>query len=130
VALVDLDHFKRINDTLSHATGDVVLQQVAALLAESVTGPAVAARLGGEEFLLILPDADLGEAVRRCEQLRQAIAVHTWTSVTGDIPVTASIGVTTVADGHSTPSALLAQADRNLYAAKRSGRNRVIADPA
>jgi diguanylate cyclase (GGDEF)-like protein len=130
VALVDLDHFKRINDTFSHATGDVVLQQIATLLDEAAVGPAVAARLGGEEFLLILPDADADEAMRRCEQLRQAIAAHAWTPVTGEIPVTASIGVTTVADRDSTPSALLAQADRNLYAAKRSGRNRVIADPA
>jgi two-component system cell cycle response regulator len=130
VALIDLDHFKRINDTFSHATGDVVLQEIATLLDEAAVGPAVAARLGGEEFLLILPDMDADEAVRCCEQLRQAIAAHAWTPVTGEIPVTASIGVTTVADRDSTPSALLAQADRNLYAAKRSGRNRVIADPA
>ncbi|NJC71651.1 diguanylate cyclase [Planosporangium thailandense] len=129
-ALVDLDHFKRINDTLSHATGDVVLQQVAALLAAAVGGAEVAARLGGEEFLLILPDTDADEAVRRCERLRQAIHAHPWQPVTGEIPVSASIGVTTVVDGRSTPSALLAQADRNLYAAKRAGRNRVVADPA
>jgi GGDEF domain-containing protein len=155
VALVDLDHFKRINDTLSHATGDVVLQQVAALLTDAATGSAVtgsavtgsaatgsavtgsaatgsavAARLGGEEFLLILPDTDVEDAVRCGEQLRRAIAAHTWTPVTGDIQVTASIGITTVTDGRTTPSALLAQADRNLYAAKRAGRNRAVADPA
>jgi diguanylate cyclase (GGDEF)-like protein len=129
-ALVDLDHFKRINDTLSHATGDAVLQQIAALLTEAATGSAVAARMGGEEFLLILPDTDLDEAVRRCEQLRRSIHAHPWRSVTGDVPVTASIGVTTVGDGKSTPSALLSQADRNLYAAKRTGRNRVVADAA
>ncbi|GII25723.1 tetratricopeptide repeat-containing diguanylate cyclase [Planosporangium mesophilum] len=129
-ALIDLDHFKRVNDTLSHATGDVVLQQIAGLLTEAATGAAVAARLGGEEFLLILPDTGADEAVRRCEQLRRTIAGHPWRPVTGGIPVTASLGVTTIVDGRSTPSALLAQADRNLYAAKRTGRNRVVADPA
>jgi diguanylate cyclase (GGDEF)-like protein len=129
-ALIDLDDFKRINDTLSHATGDVVLQQVAGLIAEAATGSAVAARLGGEEFLLILPETDTDEAVRRCEQLRQIINAHPWRPITGEIPVAASIGVTTVGDGRCTPPALLSHADRNLYAAKRTGRNRVVADPA
>ncbi|MGC9665441.1 diguanylate cyclase [Planosporangium sp. 12N6] len=129
VALVDLDHFKRINDTLSHATGDAVLQRLADLLSDAATGPAVAARFGGEEFVLVLPDTGADEAVRRCERLRRAIADHGWQAVTGDLPVTASIGVTTVADGQGTVAALLARADRNLYAAKRAGRNRVVADP-
>ncbi|MEV6596814.1 GGDEF domain-containing protein [Actinoplanes sp. NPDC051346] len=84
----------------------------------------------GEEFVLVLPGVDADESVRRCERLRRSIAGHAWRPITGDLPVTASIGVTTVADGASTPSALLAAADRNLYAAKRSGRNRVVADPA
>ncbi|MGC9670651.1 diguanylate cyclase [Planosporangium sp. 12N6] len=129
-ALVDLDHFKRVNDTLSHATGDAVLVRLAALLADVATGDAVAARLGGEEFLLILPDTDADEAVRRCEGLRRAVSAHPWRAVTGALPVTASIGVTTVSAGAITASALLARADRNLYAAKRAGRNRVVADPA
>ncbi|NJC71650.1 diguanylate cyclase [Planosporangium thailandense] len=129
-ALIDLDYFKRVNDTLSHATGDLVLQQVADLLTEAAADDAVAARLGGEEFLLILPDTDADEAVRRCERLRRVIQGHPWRPITGDLPVTASIGVTAVAGGRCTPSALLAQADRNLYAAKRAGRNRVVADPA
>nr|WP_240943216.1 GGDEF domain-containing protein [Planosporangium thailandense] len=134
VALVDLDHFKRVNDTLSHAAGDLVLQEVAGLLAEAAAdtaaGGAVAARLGGEEFLLIFPETDAVEAARRCERVRRAIGEHSWGPVTGELPVTASIGVSTAIDGRITPSALLAQADRNLYAAKRAGRNRVVADPA
>ncbi|ROP33700.1 GGDEF domain-containing protein [Couchioplanes caeruleus] len=129
-ALVDLDHFKRINDTLAHAAGDAVLQEVARLLTAAAAEDDVVARLGGEEFVLVLPGIDTDEAVRRCERLRRSIAQHAWRPITGDLPVTASIGVTTVADGGSTPSALLAAADRNLYAAKRSGRNRVVADPA
>ncbi|NJC70631.1 diguanylate cyclase [Planosporangium thailandense] len=139
VALVDLDHFKRINDTLSHAAGDAVLTQVARLLADAASDHAasdgdatdqpVAARLGGEEFVLIFPGVDLDEAMRRCERLRRSIAAHPWRPVTGDLPVTASVGVAAIADERPTPSALLARADRNLYAAKRSGRNRVIGDP-
>ncbi|GGQ59028.1 tetratricopeptide repeat-containing diguanylate cyclase [Couchioplanes azureus] len=130
VALVDLDYFKRINDTLSHAAGDTVLQQVAVLLTGTAAEPAVAARLGGEEFVVLLPDTGTDDAVLRCERLRLAIAGHPWQPVTGELPVTASIGVTTIDAGKTTPSALLARADHNLYTAKRTGRNRVAADPA
>jgi GGDEF domain-containing protein len=74
-------------------------------------------------------DTDGDEAARRCEHLRRTIAAHPWRPVTADLPVTASIGVATIATGNTTASALLAQADRNLYAAKRMGRNRVVGDP-
>jgi two-component system, cell cycle response regulator len=128
VAICDLDHFKRINDTLSHATGDTVLQQVGKLLQEAATGPSIAARMGGEEFLLIFPGVDAAEAEQRCERLRLRIRAHGWTPITGSHPVTTSIGVTTAEDGRASVSALLSQADRNLYAAKRAGRDRVVAD--
>jgi two-component system, cell cycle response regulator len=128
VAIVDLDHFKRINDTLSHSTGDTVLQHVAALLSEAATGNAIAARMGGEEFLLIFPDTGLAEAAQRCDALRLQVRAHPWAPITGSLPVTTSIGVTAAPDGRSTPSALLSQADRNLYAAKRTGRDRVVVD--
>ncbi|GIM93238.1 GGDEF domain-containing protein [Paractinoplanes toevensis] len=130
VAIADLDHFKRINDTLSHATGDTVLQHIGTLLEEAADGPAIAARMGGEEFLLIFPGVDGAEARKRCELLRLRIRTHGWQPVTGALPVTTSIGVATAADGRATVSALLSQADRNLYAAKRAGRDRVVADPA
>ncbi|BFU44920.1 diguanylate cyclase [Krasilnikovia sp. MM14-A1004] len=128
-ALVDLDYFKRVNDTLSHAAGDAVLRHVAELLSGAGGDSWLVARLGGEEFLLVLPDTDADSAMRCCESVRTSIAAHPWQPVTGALPVTASIGVTTVAGADTTPSALLARADRNLYAAKRSGRNRVVADP-
>ena len=128
VAIVDLDHFKRVNDTLSHSAGDTVLQHVAHLLVEAATGASIAARMGGEEFLLIFPGVDATEAALRCETLRMRIREHAWGPVTGMLPVTTSIGVTTSADGRGTPSALLSQADRNLYAAKRGGRDRVVMD--
>ncbi|WP_305782396.1 GGDEF domain-containing protein [Symbioplanes lichenis] len=128
VAMVDLDHFKQINDRLSHSTGDAVLQQVAELLAEFATGPMVAARMGGEEFLVIMPGAGAAEAAEQCERLRRLIRDHGWEPVTGTLPVTASIGVTTSDDGRGSPSALLSLADRNLYVAKREGRDRVVTD--
>jgi diguanylate cyclase (GGDEF)-like protein len=128
LAIVDLDHFKRINDTLSHDTGDAVLRQVSALLAEAADDePAVAARLGGEEFLLVLPGIDAAEAVRRCERLRHRIRGYAWRPITGDITVTTSIGLATSHCGDSTMADLLARADENLYAAKRAGRDRVVA---
>ncbi|GAA4929403.1 GGDEF domain-containing protein [Actinoplanes utahensis] len=127
LAIMDLDHFKRINDTLSHATGDTVLQRVAEMLEEAAPGAAIAARMGGEEFLLVLPGVDAEEAALRCERLRLRIRAFGWQPITGSLQVTTSIGVTTAPDGLGTFSALLSTADRHLYAAKRSGRDRVVA---
>src|SRR4051794_20488211 len=93
IGLVDLDHFKRINDTHSHDAGDRVLIAVAGLLAAMVEGSnGFAARMGGEEFLLVLPDNSLGEATRRLDKLRVAIRSQIWKPLTGDLPVTVSIG--------------------------------------
>jgi two-component system cell cycle response regulator len=127
LAIVDLDHFKRVNDTLSHSTGDAVLKQVSALLAEAASDDAsIAARLGGEEFVLVLPGVDKDEAHRRCERLRQRLQTYAWRPLTGELAVTTSIGVASSRSGDSMPD-LLARADENLYAAKRGGRNQVIA---
>jgi two-component system cell cycle response regulator len=128
MAILDLDHFKRINDTLSHSTGDTVLQEVSELLNDSVSGPMIVARIGGEEFLLLLPGMDAAEAAECCERLRLRIRAHAWESLTGTLPVTMSIGVTTTPDGRASSSTLLSLADRNLYVAKREGRDRVVAD--
>jgi diguanylate cyclase (GGDEF)-like protein len=128
LAIVDLDHFKRINDTLSHSTGDAVLKQVSELIAEAATADgSIAGRLGGEEFLLILPDVDRDEAHRRCERLRQRLQSYAWRPLTGDLTVTTSIGVATSPRGDDIMPDLLARADENLYAAKRGGRNQVVA---
>jgi diguanylate cyclase (GGDEF)-like protein len=126
-AILDLDHFKRINDTLSHDVGDLVLRQVGRLLTEAVPEPGFAARLGGEEFLLVLPGTGVRTAVRLCERLGARLREHDWTPITGRLPVTASIGVTATADGRVTPAVLLSRADRQLYAAKHAGRDRVVA---
>ena len=127
VALIDLDHFKRINDTLSHEVGDDVLRQVGTLLVGAVPAPGIAARLGGEEFVLVLPDTSAAKAQRIAEAARQAIRTHEWAALTGRLNVTVSVGVAT-AYGTTTQSALLGQADRNLYRAKRNGRDQLVSD--
>ncbi|MGX6608213.1 diguanylate cyclase [Micromonosporaceae bacterium Da 78-11] len=126
VAVIDLDHFKRINDTLSHDVGDQVLVTVAALLTAGA-GDGFVARMGGEEFLIVLPGVGTAQAPHRLEAIRARIAAHPWRPVTGDLPVTVSIGAVSVAaGGGETPAELLAEADRRLYTAKRAGRDRVV----
>ena len=136
IALVDLDHFKRINDTFGHDVGDAVLRRIAALLQSAipadgarVLGGSFAARMGGEEFLLVLVDTEPDRAAALAEDLRSTIAGHPWAEIAGTVPVTASIGVTsTVASPPSTPADLLSRADAHLYRAKKQGRDRVITD--
>ena len=129
VGLVDVDHFKRINDTRSHAVGDEVLRRVAGILqaaAASVDG-GLAVRMGGEEFLLLLPGVDRREGVEQLERLRAEIAGYAWADVTQGIAVTVSIGVSAAPADEVDRGALLALADQNMYTAKRSGRDRVVA---
>jgi diguanylate cyclase (GGDEF)-like protein len=132
VALIDIDHFKRVNDRLSHEVGDKVLVAVAGLIDAAVPASPPAggfsARLGGEEFLLVITGMSLARAVYQVEDLRRTIERHRWRTLTGDLPVTVSIGVTAVEPG-ITQAELLARADASLYEAKRTGRNRVCVDP-
>lgn len=134
IAILDLDHFKRVNDELSHDVGDQVLRMVAGLLEADVAEVApggFAARLGGEEFLLALPGLTAGQAVTCLEVLRVRIRSHPWRKVTGRLPVTVSIGVAST-DGMTDPNqrSLLSNADSNLYAAKHGGRDQVVSGPA
>jgi two-component system cell cycle response regulator len=128
VGLVDLDHFKRINDTISHAVGDEVLRVVAGMLDDAAIGVdrGMAARVGGEEFLVVLPVGS-AEGVKRLESLRQEIAAHPWSEVATGVTVTASIGIATAPEDGTDRAALLSLADARLHSAKRGGRNRVIA---
>jgi two-component system, cell cycle response regulator len=134
VALLDLDHFKRINDTLSHDTGDRVLRAVADLLLEVEAAASAgsgagsfAARMGGEEFLLVLVGAEGAPAVRQLEGVRHAVRSYPWGEVTGDLPVTVSIGTaSTSGPSAATPAELLGLADAHLYRAKRQGRDQVV----
>lgn len=127
VALMDIDHFKRINDTWGHEAGDVVLQHVAALLYEHAgTEARNLARYGGEEFLIILPGQSVAAATERMMALVKAIA-RTPTRLPDGVRLdcTASIGVTQWQPGQ-TPSQIVVQADRLLYRAKEQGRNQVV----
>ncbi len=127
VAIVDLDHFKQINDQLSHDIGDQVLVQVAKLLETESAAAApegFVARLGGEEFLIALPGLGVTAATACLDGVRRAVAAYDWSELTHGLPVSVSIGV---AGAASTQAATLAEADRNLYVAKHAGRNRVVA---
>jgi len=129
VAIIDLDHFKLINDTRSHEAGDRVLVEVAGLLTAAVPAAATAfcARLGGEEFVVVLTGLNPEQAVNRLEGLRQTVAAHPWRHITGELAVTISIGLA-VGTAGSTQTSLLGRADAALYAAKEAGRNRVNLD--
>jgi len=127
VALIDLDFFKRINDALSHQVGDQVLIAVSGLLTSIVRKAGFVARMGGEEFLIVLPHAPAENAVRRLDALRLTVRSHSWHPITGDLPVTVSIGASTTGSAaDNTVARLLDEADRNLYAAKNTGRDRVV----
>ena len=130
VAIVDLDHFKRINDQLSHDVGDQVLVQVAKLLETelaAVSPDGFVARMGGEEFLMVLPRTAVPDAVRTLDDVRRAVGSYAWDEVTRGLPVTVSIGVAGRADADArTQPGMLSTADRNLYAAKHGGRDRVV----
>lgn len=131
VALMDLDRFKRINDTRSHAVGDDVLRRVAHVLAYSAHEVAggVAARMGGEEFLLILPGLDLPAALDHLEQTRLRIQHRGWSDLTAGLPVTVSVGVACAPEDATDRGDLLHCADVRLYAAKGAGRNQVMGTP-
>ena len=116
----DIDHFKRINDSFGHAAGDDALRAIAREARAAKRGTDFFARIGGEEFALILPDTDLDGATVLAEALRAALARAALTH-----PVTLSVGVTDRATSGVTATALLAGADAALYAAKRQGRDRI-----
>ena len=126
VALVDVDHFKRVNDGHSHAVGDLVLSRLAGLLTDAVAKSGLTARMGGEEFLVVLTAEN---ALDQYEALRKRVEDYPWSMVAPALAVTISIGATRLRPGRMTQAALLGQADRHLYAAKTAGRNRVVFDP-
>ena len=126
LALADVDHFKQINDSYSHAIGDQVLERVARILREGCRKTDFVARYGGEEFMLYFPDTKVDRAMQVCSELRQAVQGADWSDIAPDFAVTLSFGLAAIRDGaHS--RAILDEADARLYRAKREGRNRVIA---
>jgi two-component system cell cycle response regulator len=119
VAMVDLDGFKAINDRFGHETGDEVLVAAAVALQRALRAEDVLRRLGGEEFLALLPDTDTEAAARTAERLRAAVA-----DADAPVPLTASVGWAVLEDGEA-PDALVRRADAALFEAKDAGRNRV-----
>jgi len=130
LALLDIDHFKQINDRHGHHSGDVVLRSLAATASSCVRGGDLLARIGGEEFAVLMPDADEASAAEAMERLRRSLETQSALVDGGSIAFTVSIGVTTaVAEGGATEgiATLLKTADHALYAAKGAGRNQIMA---
>lgn len=125
VIAIDADHFKGINDRYGHPGGDAVLQHLAAILGETFREVDVVARIGGEEFAVLLPSTDLPRAAVVAERLRAAVASQVVHFDGHRIQYTVSAGVASLADGEGGIDLLLKRADQALYAAKRQGRNRV-----
>lgn len=124
VVLIDIDHFKRVNDAHGHLAGDAVLRDLAALLMASVRAPSdLPVRLGGEEFALILPDTPEDEALSVCERLREHVAAQTFQGDGTPLRISISLGLGEVQDDDV--GRILGDVDRALYCAKAAGRNRV-----
>jgi diguanylate cyclase (GGDEF)-like protein len=119
--MLDVDHFKRVNDNLGHPSGDELLRRVAKTLSSRVRSTDLVTRYGGEEFCIVLSDVDACAAAYVAEDLRQAIA-----ALECPIPITASVGVCAYSSSASTVEQVIEGADRALYRAKREGRNRVV----
>ena len=126
--LVDVDHFKRINDSFGHDVGDEVLKEFAVRLATNVRAIDLACRHGGEEFVVIMPDTDLAVATRVAERLRLHVSGSPFRVAGLDEPltVTVSVGVSATQGEGDTPDALIKRADQGVYAAKAGGRNQVV----
>jgi diguanylate cyclase (GGDEF)-like protein len=127
VLLLDIDHFKSINDLLGHQTGDRALAKIGRTIAENIRGVDVAGRFGGEEFLVLLRDASRERTMQVAERLRRAIEASGLAYADGK-PVTISIGVA-YARPMDGASDVVERADRALYRAKHAGRNRVVESP-
>jgi diguanylate cyclase (GGDEF)-like protein len=125
VLVADIDHFKRINDTYGHAAGDAVLQEVSRRMLAALRGSDMLGRYGGEEFLIVLPRADVAGGCDVAERLRSVVEAQPFTDDGGDYRVTVSIGVGCSAASGFEATTLVRDADQALYRAKALGRNRV-----
>jgi len=122
--LIDVDHFKRINDTYGHDVGDIVLQRVADVLKQTARTPDVICRIGGEEFLVICPDTDASAAGQCAERLRHAAGAMRISVGNVTLQITISVGVAAMDVAMTGPDSMIKAADQAVYAAKQSGRNR------
>lgn len=129
VLMLDIDHFKQINDTYGHAAGDMALQHFARLMRAQLRSIDSCGRLGGEEFAILLPGASLEDAQRIAERLREKLAESTLEMDGKPVVLTASVGIAALHAADGNPDAVLQRADRALYQAKAEGRNCVVVDP-
>jgi len=132
VMMLDIDHFKSINDSYGHDAGDDVLRDFALRIKRSIRGIDLASRCGGEEFIIVMPETDITVAAMVAERLRRRIAAEPFVISQGgrSIPVTLSIGIAGLRGRDDTAASLIKRADQALYRAKRDGRNRVVPDAA
>ena len=131
VLIADIDYFKSVNDTYGHDAGDAVLREFAARFRRNTRGIDLACRMGGEEFVIIMPDTDIQRASHVGERLRSCIAAEPFqVNSETQLRVTASVGISMLERPDDTPEVVFKRADKALYAAKRDGRNRVVADAA
>ncbi|HQT54559.1 MAG TPA: diguanylate cyclase, partial [Phenylobacterium sp.] len=130
--LIDIDHFKKINDGYGHDVGDEVLREFAVRLASNVRAIDLPCRYGGEEFVVVMPDTKIEDAERIAERIRLHVAGSPFRVMNGAelLTVTISIGVAATLGAEDRPEALLKRADEAVYEAKASGRNKVIARAA
>ena len=130
--MIDIDYFKSVNDTHGHDAGDDVLREFAARIRKSIRGIDLACRLGGEEFVIVMPETDVAVAAIVAERLRRRIASEPFTTAGGKsrLEITISIGIATLEAAEDSAATILKRADQALYRAKRDGRNRVVADAA
>lgn len=128
VLMLDIDHFKSLNDTHGHLLGDEVLAQVADILARAIRNVDFAARYGGEEFVIVLVETALPDALETAERIRAKVAEARYGAPEPRIAVTVSIGVAEIAAADANGDAVIARADRALYQAKHAGRNRVFSE--
>ena len=125
--MIDIDNFKKINDTYGHQAGDYVLRELAKVLKSQLRARDIIARYGGEEFAIILPGVTFSQALRVAERLRRSIEKHLFKYKDVQIPVTISLGLAMMRDGLD-ETAIVEKADKALYLAKRSGKNQVKTD--
>ncbi|HKO57694.1 MAG TPA: diguanylate cyclase [Thermoanaerobaculia bacterium] len=129
LAIIDIDFFKKVNDTYGHAVGDEVLRYVSSLFRDSIRSTDLAARYGGEEFAVMMPETELDDAIAFAEKIRQLIETTPIPTQSGELPVTVSVGVSSVPHSriHYAKEMVVA-ADKALYRAKKGGRNQVQAE--
>jgi diguanylate cyclase (GGDEF)-like protein len=129
LVMLDIDHFKKINDTYGHSQGDTVIKEIAELLKKDPRAGDIVARYGGEEFMAIYPYTELGDAALAAERLRVLVESHPFPGKKSPLKVTISLGVATFpSEAVKDEDSLISQVDKQLYKAKQKGRNKVCAD--